>query len=306
MDARLRLGLGVAVLAAVAACHDTKPDATPAAPATTAVIKVASSPSGGGVTVMMDGSPVLIHDGADIAPGRHSFSVTCYVVYTRPALVMDVKETLTGHGSFNLDAQAGHEYTFDTDTPELRSDGCQPYLAETTGDRDLYSETLLFKPDESTYGKWHDFASLEYDAHQEKDRLPADEYRAQLRHIGTLAPAVAHARGGWAHMLETETWEKLSYPDSAEARFQGLSAAVKAACPGSQVTALSESVDDVTYDLEIGADCAAGNGRSQLGRFMTGRYEILGIALIARVPLSQAEKDTWFSVFKAATVKEDN
>lgn len=217
-----------------------------------------------------------------------------------------MRETITGHGDFSLDAQAGHEYQFDTDTPDLRSDGCRPYLADATDDRDLYSETAQFKPDETRYGKWHDFASLEYDAHQEKDQLPVDEYRAQIGHIGRLAPDVAHARGGWVHMLETDTWEKLTYPDSADARFQSLSAAVKAACPGSQATALAESADDVLYDLELGADCTAGNGRSQLGRFMTGRYEVLSVALISRTPLTQAEKDLWLGVFKGASVKESN
>lgn len=306
---------GIAVVAAMLVlmgCNTARPFVVSADPNDTVEVKASAALRDGspymksvdGVVVKPDYSTVIL------PPGMHTFVVHCRVsgggfgglasVLGRLALGTD--------RTFTFDLQAGHEYRFDNDTPPHLEDGCISYLYDGSDGRDAYSEAARIPGTEKKAGKWHDFASLQFAGHEVVEKLPLDQYEAQQRHIGTLFPETAYQRQGWTQMLETESWEKLTFPKTADAdaAYQNLVAGLQTACPQAVATALAESTDDVTFEIDLPAGCDGAGVRARIGRIMTAKYEILSAVLVSRLPLTLADKDRWLGLLKTAYVDEDN
>jgi len=207
--------------------------------------------------------------------GHYSFTVSCMASGLLGA-------TYTGRKDLAFDVEAGHVYQLDADGPEGDSDQCAPFVYDATAGREAYDETADVHMDADAGKNWHSSGAHAHAGHAIADAVPRSE-----------------SRDHWQQMIEIETWLKPMYAGTADSFFQQQKTNALASCPGTQVTVVSSTPDDVTYELQAPAGCAV---RSQVGRFLTGKFGIYQAVYISRAPLDDAATSQWLKTIQATTI----
>lgn len=210
-----------------------------------------------------------------LPPGHYSFSVSCQAHGFMGA-------TFPGRKDLAFDVEAGHVYQLDADAPEAGMSECAPYVYDATGGRNAYDETADIHMDADAGKNWHSVNAGAHAGHAITDAVPRGE-----------------TRDHWQQMIEIETWLKPMYAGTADSFFQQQKTNALASCPGTQVTVVASTPDDVTYELQAPAGCAV---RSQVGRFLTGKYGIYQAVYISRAPLDDAATSQWLKTLQAVTI----
>lgn len=210
-----------------------------------------------------------------LPPGHYTFSVSCMAQGLLGA-------NYWGKQNITFDAEAGHVYQLDADGPESGSDQCAPFVYDATGGRDAYDETAHIHMDGGDAKNWHSLDAGAHAGHTIADVVPRGQ-----------------SSKDWQQMIEIESWLKPMYAGTADSFFQQQKTNALNSCPGTQVTVVTPTPDDVTYELQAPAGCAV---RSQVGRFLTGKYGIYHAVYISRAPLDDAATSQWLKTMQTTTV----
>lgn len=210
-----------------------------------------------------------------LPPGHYTFSVSCMAKGVLGA-------TYPGRQDISFDVEAGHVYQLDADGPASGSDQCAPFVYDATGERGAYDETADIHMDGGDAKNWHSADAGAHAGH-------------------TIADVVPRGQSGkdWQQMIEIESWLKPMYAGTADSFFQQQKTNALNSCPGTQVTVVTSTPDDVAYELQAPAGCAV---RSQVGRFLTGKYGIYHAVFISRSVLDDAASSQWLKTMQATSV----
>lgn len=271
------LGLGTSVLAGC-----TTANSYGGAQADNALIRGSSAlsflaPAGNSASIQaVNGTPLKASESAvRLPPGHYTFSVSCMASGLLGA-------TYTGRQDIAFDAEAGRVYQFDADPPESGSSECAPYVYDATGGRDAYDETADIHLAGDDAKNWHSSSAGAHAGHTLSDVVPRGQ-----------------SHDHWQQMIEIESWIKPMYAGTADSFFQKQKANALNNCPGTQVTVVTSTPDDVAYELQAPANCAV---RSQVGRFLTGKFGIYHTVFISRTPLDDVSMSQWLKTMQATTI----
>lgn len=230
-----------------------------------------------------------------LPPGHYTLTVHCVTPGTNAG-----DDPISIYRDLVFSVVAGHEYTVDGDSVDSGPEGveveptahiavfdsieCVPYVYDSTGGRDPYSESVTFAPP----GDW--------------SRVDDD---AQAGYAYTEKVPKGQDSKDWRIMLKTESFTRPMYSGSAEDLYQDHVTDRKSKCPNLQVTVRSEKTDDVTYEFDYPSDCRATETHAEYGRFLTGTYGVYRAAVLSRDPVQAADAAAWLAALQSAAASQD-
>lgn len=206
-----------------------------------------------------------------LPPGIYTFSVDCQI-NAGPFMYM-------GSQKLTFPVAAGHIYKFSVE-PGEKNGTCSTFAYDATGGIGPYPETVHFIPpyDRSDWKA----SGKAYAGHSIQDWFLNGEDDSH-----------------WDQMIEIEYWSRLMYPETADQRYHERVSNAEKQCPGTQLTQMSESTNDIIFELQ-NTRCVASKVRAQLSRFMTGKYGIYEVSYLSSNPVTQEEIAAWLKVLQNA------
>ena len=219
-----------------------------------------------------------------LPPDNYTFNVNCEI-----DMVLFGTQTYYGAQTLTFKVEAGHTYKFIADLSKNTVSGnsffakifnnekvnsCTAFAYDATGGVGPYPETVHVVNPPNDGSQWKG-SGRAYGGHSVQDWIP------ELQDEKT-----------WNEMLEIEYWSKLMFPQTADELFHSRIASAMKQCPGTQLTVLSESDNDISFELE-GGSCVGSPVRSQISRFMTGQYGVYEVSYLSINPISDANKSAW-------------
>lgn len=245
-----------------------------------------------------------------LPPGHHSFKVRCTATDQVPSSTSPGQtDTESYSGTWNLafDVEAGHQYQFASDPPASGFGDCVAYVYDSTSGRGPNSEIATVTLDGKQYSPIM-FLKLDSETIQGYTRAVV---LVDGSYLGTLWDSLFvrgkegyFSGGGWQQLADFTSWTKLTFTEDADGQFQVLLEDIKQECPGIQVTVISESPDDVTYEFEEASKCVYRSGLSQMGRFLTGPLAVHHVELSSAATLQAADKARWIQALKTIAVSD--
>lgn len=210
-----------------------------------------------------------IHNGSIFLQGSRIITFTVEPGHTYEFAVDPSHETISGHSFF---------------TKMFNNEGansCKPFAYDATGGTGPYPETVHVVNPPNAGAQWNGSGQA-YGGHSIQDWVPK-----------------LQSANHWNEMIEIEYWSRLMYPKTADALFHSRVASAVKQCPGTQLTVLTESTDQVIFEMAA-PTCAANKVRTQLSRFMTGEYGIYEISYLSINPLNDADRTAWLQALQNA------
>ena len=224
--------------------------------------------------------------------GKYTFNLHCEIDTT-----MFGAEFYPGDQNLTFNVDAGHVYKFIAE------------LAHNTRSGDSFS-TKMYNNE-----KFNSCTAFAYDATGGAGPYPETVHVVNPLNAGTQWKGSGRAYGGhsiqdwipelqdeknWNEMLEIEYWSKIMFPESADQLFHTRIDSAEKQCPGTQLTVLSETNNEIYIDLES-PSCSASPVRAQLTRFMTGQYGVYEVSYLSVNPISAADRTAWLQALHNAT-----
>ncbi|MGA9855663.1 MAG: hypothetical protein WBR29_10340 [Gammaproteobacteria bacterium] len=230
-----------------------------------------------------------------LPPGEYTFSLKCDI-----NLAMWGIQENYGFQNVKFKVEAGHIYKFTAglanntvpgdsysgkmDNSE-KFNSCKSFAYDATGGVGPYPETVHVVPPDNDL-KWVGSGNAN-GGHSIQDWLPKDQ-----------------SANNWNQMIEIEYWSNLMFPGSIDQFFHLLIESAKKQCPGTQMSLISENADDVYFELE-NSNCASSKVRTQISRFMAGKYGVYEVSYLSSNPVTGSDKDAWLQALRnAATVTQ--
>lgn len=224
-----------------------------------------------------------------IPPGEYTFGLQCEIDIAAFGTQM-----YPGSQNLTFKVEAGHTYKFMADLAKKTRPGnsyftkiynnekvnsCSAFAYDATGGAGPYPETVHVVP---TGGMQWTVNGQASGGHYIQDWVPK-----------------LQSEDHWNEMLEIEYWSKLMFPESADRLFHKRIDSAENQCPGTHLTVLSETNDDVYFILQ-NPSCAASPIREQLARFMTGHYGVYEVSYLSINPITDADKTAWLQALHTA------
>ena len=280
----------------IAACATATPFAITGGPEQNAIIQGDSgffegmpTPDGYAFLEAINGKSVGGSDSsALVPPGKYTVKIDCEI--------HNGSVLLQGSQDITFTVEAGHTYKFDVDPSHETISGhsffakmfnnegansCGPFAYDATDGASPYPETVHVVNPPNTGSHWKGSGKA-YGGHSIQDWVPE-----------------LQDEDNWNEMLEIEYWSKLMFPQTADDFFHSRIASAMKQCPGIQITVLSESDNDVSFQLE-NPGCALNKVHTQLSRFMTGKYGVYEVSYLSVNPVSDANKSAWLQALHNA------
>lgn len=232
-----------------------------------------------------------------LPPGKYTFNLHCEIDAT-----MFGNQFYPGDQDLTFNVEAGHIYKFIAELAHHTRSGnsyftkmynnekvnsCAAFAYDATGSAGPYPETVHVVNPPNAGSQWK-ASGQAYGGHSIQDWVP--ELQSEKY---------------WSEMIEIEYWSKLMYPQTADELFHSRVASAMKQCPGTQMKVLSESTNQIVFELKA-STCAANKVRVQLSRFMTGEYGVYEISYLSINPLNDADRTAWLQALQnAKTVIQD-
>lgn len=225
-----------------------------------------------------------------LPPGKYTFGLECEI-----DLVAFGTQMYGGTQNLTFTVSPGHTYKFLADLAKNTRPGnsyftkiyndekvnsCKSFVYDATGGAGPYPETVHVLPPDGAQWKGDGQAS---GGHSIQDWVPKQQNEDH-----------------WNEMLEIEYWSKLMFPESANQLFHARIDSAEKQCPGTQLTVLSETNNEIYFELES-PSCTASPLRAQLTRFMTGQYGVYEVSYLSVNPIAAADKTAWLQALHNAT-----
>ncbi|MGH8306721.1 MAG: hypothetical protein ACRER0_00455 [Gammaproteobacteria bacterium] len=225
-----------------------------------------------------------------IPPGEYTFHVQCQI-----DMVLFGTQMYMGAQDLTFKVEAGHIYKFIADLSKNTKPGnsfftkmynneklnsCSSFVYDATGGAGPYPESVHAVPPDNSL-QWT-ASGRGYGGHFIQDWLPKGQ-----------------SESNWSQMLEIEYWSKLMFPQTADELFHSRITSATKQCPGTQLTVLSETYNEVYFELEV-PSCTENPVRLQLSRFMTGQYGVYEVSYLSVKPISDTDKAAWLQALHNA------
>lgn len=226
-----------------------------------------------------------------LPPGKYTFNLHCEI-----DAAMFGAQFYPGDQNLTFNVEAGHIYKFIAELAHHTRSGdsyftkmyndekvnsCSAFAYDATGGVGPYPETVHVVYPSNTGSQWKG-SGRAYAGHSIQDWVPG-----------------LQDENNWNEMLEIEYWSKLMFPQTVDELFHSRIASAMKQCPGIQLIVLSESNNDVSFELE-NPGCAVNKVHTQLSRFMTGQYGLYEVSYLSVNPVSDADKSAWLQSLHGA------
>lgn len=284
----------ICIVFTLAACATATPFATNGGTQQNALIEgdagvMASIPTPGSYAFLeaINGKQVNGSDSKALVPsGKYTFNVDCEF--------HNGSELIQGNQNITFAAEAGHIYKFSVNPSEQSVSGhsfltkifgneidtCKPFAYDATAGSGPYPETVHIVPPYEP-SNWKGSGKA-YGGHSVQDWILEGE-----------------DKDNWSQMVEIEYWSKLMFPESADQLLHARIATAEKQCPGTQLTVMSETNNDVYFELDD-ANCAASKIRAQLSRFMVSQYGVYEVSYLSTQTITDADRTAWLKTLHNA------